>query len=590
VNLLPLLQQQPSPPSALQLPQLISSATAASGGGSITVNFTQAASSTNPVTSITVTRNGSAYTTLTPSSTSFTDATVANGSSYTYTLTANNALYSSSATSTAALTPTAAPAAPSFTTTTPGSNQVSLAWSAVASTSANPVTGYRLYVSLNSGAYTLLATQASTSYTDSSALNGNSYSYRVEAYGSGGTSAQATSTTVTPSGLPTSAPTITSTPTSISATTLNWSAVTSTSANPVTGYTLQRSTTSSSGPWTTIYTGSLLSYNATGLSTGNSYYYRVAATNATGSGNYSSSAFYTPGATPVIYSVTPGNASATLTFSGMTIAQGEYLQSVALLACSDQAMSANCVNTYIDIQPMASYTVYYLNNGTPYYFKSIYTTTLRTVSSAVVGSFTPNAPPAYPPAFTYTNPTNSSNQTLFNFPAAITSIAAPVTTTGIQFCQDQVMTSGCVSYNFSNSTTSLLVNLSTNFPTGSMLQGRLFATNWMGTTYGYPENITAYNPAPTALAPTVTSATSYYINLSWPQVPSTQAAPVTNLYVQYCADAAMTTSCNTTSWINPPVTSTTIWYLSANTTYYFRIEVVGASTTYGPVTRGSTTP
>jgi len=66
---------------------------------------------------------------------------------------------------------------------------------------------------------------------------------------------------------------------------LAWTAPSSTGASPITGYLVQRSADSGS-TWTTIYSGTGLSYTDTGLTYGVTYYYRIAASNAFATGRW----------------------------------------------------------------------------------------------------------------------------------------------------------------------------------------------------------------------------------------------------------------------------------------------------------------
>jgi hypothetical protein len=82
-----------------------------------------------------------------------------------------------------------------------------------------------------------------------------------------------------------SAPALTATTSSASAISLSWTAPNN-GGSTITGYTLQRSTSSTSG-FTTIYTGTGRTFSSTGLTRATTYYYRVLATNSVGSSSYS---------------------------------------------------------------------------------------------------------------------------------------------------------------------------------------------------------------------------------------------------------------------------------------------------------------
>jgi len=76
------------------------------------------------------------------------------------------------------------PTGASTLTATPGDNQVSLSWTAVTGADG----GYRIWRGLASGAETPFAVEPTTSYVDSTAVNGTTYYYYVTAlngYGDG---------------------------------------------------------------------------------------------------------------------------------------------------------------------------------------------------------------------------------------------------------------------------------------------------------------------------------------------------------------------------------------------------------------------
>ncbi len=84
-----------------------------------------------------------------------------------------------------------------------------------------------------------------------------------------------------------------------------------------TTYTLQRATTSS-GPWTQVYSSSNTSYSNTGLQPDTTYYYEVRSATSTGSSAYSSAVSATTSPTVTISSPTNGQAFTTfpITISG----------------------------------------------------------------------------------------------------------------------------------------------------------------------------------------------------------------------------------------------------------------------------------
>ena len=172
-------------------------------------------------------------------------------------------------------TTTQPPPAPAGLTATPGSNQVSLAWS-----SALGALSYNVKRSISTGGpYSLIASAiTTTSHIDTTASNGTTYYYVVSALNGGGESANSAEVSATPQ-----APAAPATPTGLTATagkkkvTLAWNAATGAA-----GYNVKRSNTTG-GPYATIAAGIVsTTFANTGLTSGVTYHYVVSATNAGG--------------------------------------------------------------------------------------------------------------------------------------------------------------------------------------------------------------------------------------------------------------------------------------------------------------------
>jgi fibronectin type 3 domain-containing protein len=179
---------------------------------------------------------------------------------------------------------TNAPAAPTGLVATPGNAQVSLTWSSSA-TAAN----YRVKRSTTSGGpYSNIATNAATSFTDSTVLNGTTYYYVVSAVNVIGESSDSTEASATPQ-LP-----LPSTPTGLNATAssgqvaLSWTASTG-----GTNY-IVKSSTVNNGLYNNIATNATTHYTNSGLVNGTTYYYVVSAVNAAGESANSAQVSATP--------------------------------------------------------------------------------------------------------------------------------------------------------------------------------------------------------------------------------------------------------------------------------------------------------
>jgi uncharacterized delta-60 repeat protein len=185
--------------------------------------------------------------------------------------------------------PATVPGPPTLTTAAGGNSSVSLGWSAPGSDGGSAVTGYRVYRGTSAGGETLLVAPVGTgtSYTDSTAVNGTTYFYKVSAVnvvGEGGLSNEL-------SAVPAAFPTVPVAPSGLTAAALSRSLiglVWSDNAANETGFRIERSFDGSSG-WRQV--GSVAANATTYLHWRHwpltTSYYRVRATNAAGHSTYS---------------------------------------------------------------------------------------------------------------------------------------------------------------------------------------------------------------------------------------------------------------------------------------------------------------
>lgn len=180
----------PSAPTSL-------SATGSSGLVALTWTASSGATGYNVRRSTT---SGSGYATIgTPTTASYNDTSVTNGTTYYYVVQASNSAGTSGNSNQASATPAAsvsAPATPTNFTATAGNASVSLAW-----TASSGATSYLLYRSTTSGSgYTQIAgVTTPPQYTDNTVTNGVTYYYEIVASNSAGASAAATAS-ATPTG------------------------------------------------------------------------------------------------------------------------------------------------------------------------------------------------------------------------------------------------------------------------------------------------------------------------------------------------------------------------------------------------------
>lgn len=196
------------------------------------------------------------------------------------------------------------PGAPAGTTVTAGNGETTLSWAAVAG-----ATSYNIYRSTTPGAAgAKVGVSATTSYVDTTAVNGVTYYYQVTAAtatGEGPPSPQ--SPGVTPA-VPVAVPPAPSGLSAVAANaqvTLSWTGVAGAGS-----YNVYRST-SAGTQGTKIATAPTPGYTDTGVVNGSTYYYRVTAQNTAGEGPASAASTGVTPTAPVTVPAGPTGVSAT---------------------------------------------------------------------------------------------------------------------------------------------------------------------------------------------------------------------------------------------------------------------------------------
>jgi fibronectin type 3 domain-containing protein len=294
-----------SNPSGTTVPAVPTGLTATAANAQVSLTWTASPNATSYNVKRATTTGGPYTTISSPTAASFIDVSLTNGTTYFYVVSAVNSAGESANSSEASAKPTAqsqAPAAPTVLMATAASAQVSLSWSATA-TSYNvkraPTTG---------GPYTKISSPSTTSFTDTGLTNGTTYFYVVSAVNATGESAnssQAGATPVAPSQPP-------AVPTGLTAAGGNAQVLITWSVSAgATSYHAKRSTTSG-GPYTQVAAPSAANFTDTGLTNGTTYFYVVSALNSIGESANSAQASATPANTPVNVTVTinPANTHA----------------------------------------------------------------------------------------------------------------------------------------------------------------------------------------------------------------------------------------------------------------------------------------
>ncbi|MCC8064770.1 MAG: hypothetical protein LIO70_06790 [Clostridiales bacterium] len=203
-------------------------------------------------------------------STSYTDTTAVSGTTYYYTVRCVN----SSGTGVSGYDETGTKisylATPTLTGAAVYSSSIKVTWNAVSG-----ATGYRVFRKTNGGSWVKLGDTASTTYSDTTAEGGNTYTYTVRALTS---SAISSYNTTGKSVTLLSTPVISSLTNAASGVTVKWGAV-----SGVYKYRVYRRTASTSS-WTKVADTTSTSYTDASASSGTTYYYTVRCVNSSGTG------------------------------------------------------------------------------------------------------------------------------------------------------------------------------------------------------------------------------------------------------------------------------------------------------------------
>jgi fibronectin type 3 domain-containing protein len=347
-----------TPTPATALPPAPTGLTATPGDAQVTLDW----SASSGATSYHVMRStvsGGPYTTVgSPTSTSYVDTGLTNGTTYYYVVSALNFGGESGNSGQVAAMPkatVAAPPAPTGLVAWPGDAKVGLTWNASAG-----ATSYRVKRStVNGGPYTVLSTVTTTSYASGGLTNGTTYYYVVSALNSGGESPNSTQVAATPQAPPPPAPTGLAATPGDGQVALTWTA-----SAGATSYRVKRSTVNG-GPYTTVGSPTATSYTDPGLTNGTTYYYVVSAVNSAGESPNSAQATampkaaVTPPAAPTGVAATPGDAQVALTWTASS-------------GATSYNVKRSTVNggpyTTVGNPTSTSFTDLGLTNGTTYYY------------------------------------------------------------------------------------------------------------------------------------------------------------------------------------------------------------------------------
>ena len=507
-------------------------------------------------------------------------AGLTNGTNYQFRVSAINVSGTGTASSAASAVPYAGPSAPTSLVATAASTQVTLSWTAASNTGGSALIGYKVEQSVDGGnTWTAVVTNTNstaTSYVVSGLTNGSVYAFRIAGINAAGLGATTAVVTAVPFAA-TDAPSAVTAVFGDTQATLTWTAPASTNGASVTGYTIE-SSTDAGGSWTTVVANTntaLVSYNATGLTNGTSYIFRVAAINAAGTSSFASSSTGTPAgiaSAPTALAAVAGNTTASLTWTMPSSNGGRSITGYRIEMSTDggvvwTAIVANSGSA------STSYSHTGLTNGAVYSYR------VSAITSVGVGvASTPaNAQPAGAPAAATNLVASPGDSTaILSWTSPSSNGGSPITGYLVEKSTNGTTWTTAIA----NTATVVASTTVTGLTNGTLYHFRVAAINAIGT--GTASTSTTTTPASVPNTPTSVSGTSgdTQATITWAAPSNNGGSAVTGYVVERSVDGINWTTL-TSGALGTSYTSTG---LTNGTRYMFRIaagNIVGSGA-YAP--------
>jgi hypothetical protein len=295
-----------------------------------------------------------------------------NGRRYYFRVAAHNAAGWSTPSMVVSAVPRTVPTAPRSPTATPGNTTVKLTWQRPSSNGGAAINKYAVQRARVGGAWKTVAYPTTRYHTASGLTNGKRYYFRIRAHNTAGWGPYSTTVNAVPRTVPSAPLSVTASP-GKEMVALSWSKPLSTGGAKIYEYRVQKAT--NGGPWEDIAPDSTaLGYDAKGLTTADTYSFRVRAHNAAGWSAPSTALQAVPYGVPRV----PLNASAsvfndqlTITWSAPTYDGGKPITKYYIYAAS----SANGPYTHVGTADPPSlkyvYNVHQVDLGRTVYYRIV---------------------------------------------------------------------------------------------------------------------------------------------------------------------------------------------------------------------------
>lgn len=521
--------------------------------------------------------NGSSWTTFPHTASNATSRTVTgltNGTSYVFRV----AHVAAGATGTysdpsPAYIPYTTPAAPSGLSGVRGNTEVALSWSAPTANNGRAVTDYVVQYSSNNGStWTTFSDGVSTttSATVTGLTNGTSYVFKVAAVNLAGTGTYTTnSSALIPATVPNAPTGVTGTfgNTSVS---LTWTAP-ATGGSALTDYITQYS--SDGTTWTTFPDGTVsatASSSVTGLTNYATYYFRVAAVNALGTGAYSTAISVIPGATPGSVGTTIANIGSTQIGLSWTInPSGASSVTDWLVQYSTNNTTWTTFND--GVSTATSVTVTGLTNGTLYYFRVAPINPATTGAFGTSASATPRTTPNAP-IFTTLTPGNTQIVVSWSAPA---NGGSAITDYDLEYSSNSGSTWTAWAANTTSTATSVTVTGLTN---GTAYVFRVLAKNVAGSSSNSSTSSSSTpRTVPTTPGQPVLTAGDRQILVTWTAPSSNGGSAITDYTIERYPNIAGSLAWGPITDGVSTATTFTNTGLTNGQAYYYRVYAVNAA-------------